>query len=84
MEHVHRFLEFCYLEDAMFNSGVNSDLQDARTDRTHGFPIGRHEAALHLIQFESGTSAGVDRKSPKIFESFSDEGERLQILGAIY
>ena len=84
MEHIHRFFELGYLEDSMFNSSVNPDLQDPRTDRSHGFPIGRHEAALHLIQFEPGPSASIDRESTKILESLSDEGERFQIHEAIY
>lgn len=75
---------FATKKDAMLNSSVNPDLQDARADRCHWLPISWQKTALHLVQFEPSASPGVNRKGSEFFARLPGKGERLQIPEGIY
>ena len=63
MQDVDGLLVLRHVEDAMFHPGMDTDLEHARADGRHGFPITGHEALLHPPELIAGGAAGVVGKS---------------------
>jgi hypothetical protein len=76
VEHVHGFLEFLDVEDAMLDARVNADFDDACADRAHGLPIARHEALLYSAELVPGAPASVLGKRAEFLERRTEPGQR--------
>lgn len=66
MQHIYRLLEPDDIEDPVLDRRVDPDLNRARPDARHRFPVGRGKPLLDLVQFVTGLPASVLREGPQI------------------
>ena len=64
MKHIDSVFERRNVEDAMFESGVDSDLPNASSNSGHRLPVVWLESLLHAAKLEARDAAGITRKSP--------------------
>ena len=84
VKHIHGLGELGDVQNSVLQCRMHTDFADAGSDRGHGFPVERLQAALHPPKLEACESPGVSRKCSYVAPR---RGHPLQCLisyGAIY